>query len=463
MKNTRLLFQGLVWLAAVPVLAAPSPAGEEADGVMQMVIRLLADADKDVRALGLEQVRSELKGRASTEAFAALLPKLPEDAQAGLVGALAERGDKAARPAVLALLAASRDVPVRLAAIGALVHLGEPADAQVLIRLLSEGPPDEQAAARSSLGRMPGAPVSAVIAEAIGGATAPLRVTLIEILGQRRAAETVARILPLAVEADPRVRAAAIDSLGKLAGPEHIPAMVQVVLQAEEGRQREAAEKAVMFACGRIADPQKQAEPLLAAIEGLSPADRAAILPTLGRVGGEAALPSVEAAIASRDPAAHEAGVRALCNWPDASVAARLIELAQADGDPEHRTALLRALVRIAPLPDGRTDAERLALLQKAMALCTRDAERALVLRRAAAIRTVETLRFLLPYLDTPYAADACQAVVELAHHRTLREPNKAEFDRALDRVIETSKDATVIDRAGRYKKGQTWAAPAKP
>ena len=43
------------------------------------------------------------------------------------------------------------------------------------------------------------------------------------------------------------------------------------------------------------------------------------------------------------------------------------------------------------------------------------------------------------------------------------REPNKAEFDRAPDRVIETSKDATVIDRAGYYKKGQTWAAQQKP
>jgi len=50
--------------------------------------------------------------------------------------------------------------------------------------------------------------------------------------------------------------------------------------------------------------------------------------------------------------------------------------------------------------------------------------------------------------------------VVELAHHRDLREPNKAEFDRALDKVIQTSKDATVVDRANRYKKGQTWARP---
>ena len=80
---------------------------------------------------------------------------------------------------------------------------------------------------------------------------------------------------------------------------------------------------------------------------------------------------------------------------------------------------------------------------------------------RAAAIRIPETLRFLLPFLDQPaYAQPACQSVVELAHHRDLREPNKAEFDQALDKVIQVSKDATVIDRAKRYQKGQTWAGP---
>ena len=43
---------------------------------------------------------------------------------------------------------------------------------------------------------------------------------------------------------------------------------------------------------------------------------------------------------------------------------------------------------------------------------------------------------------------------------RGLREPHKAEFDQALDKVIQTSQDATVVDRAQRYKKGQTWVRP---
>jgi hypothetical protein len=53
--------------------------------------------------------------------------------------------------------------------------------------------------------------------------------------------------------------------------------------------------------------------------------------------------------------------------------------------------------------------------------------------------------------------------VVELAHYRDLRQPHKAEFEQALDHVIRISKDATVIDRANRYKKGQTWVRPKTP
>ena len=62
-----------------------------------------------------------------------------------------------------------------------------------------------------------------------------------------------------------------------------------------------------------------------------------------------------------------------------------------------------------------------------------------------------------MPYLNQPaFAQEACGTVVELAHHRELREPNKAEFDKALDVVIRIGKDPGVVDRAKRYKKGQT-------
>lgn len=462
MKHTYLPLCGTLCLAVLFSSTSKSPAQEgTGDELVPLVVKLLGEKDKDMRSLGLEQVRTEAKGSAATRQFAAQLPKLPSGVQAALLRALADRGDPAARPAVVELLATSQDAEVRLAAIGALGFLGEPADARLLLSLLTEGSAAEQTSARTALTHLPGESVSATVAAEMKQAGAATRVMLIGILTTRRAFNTAAGILPAAVAADASVRTAAMAALGELAGPEHIPGLVRGILAAEPGREREAAEKAVMLVCSRISDARQQAAPLLAAMDTLNEADRTAVLPALGRVGGPAALKIVKAALADSEPSRHEAGLRALCNWPDASIAPELIERVRTDAHPPDRTSALRALIRVAPLSDGRSDAEKLELLKNALALCTRDSERNLTLQRASAIRTIETLRFLTPYLDQPaYAQQACQAVVELAHHRDLREPNKAEFDRTLDKVIQTSKDATVLDRANRYKKGQTWARP---
>jgi HEAT repeat protein len=446
-------------------LSATSWAEDEPSGeLVPLVINLLGEQDKDLRALGLEQVRTAAKGQAATRQFAAQLPKLPPDAQVGLLAALADRGDGAARPAVWDILASSRNEPVRVAAIEAIGRLGEPTDLPLLMRLLREAAPDEKAAARTSLTRLPGESVPTAIAAEMKRAAAPLRVTLIEILAARRAAATVPDLLAAAGDADPAVRTAAMNALGQLAGPEHLPGLVQGVLKAAAGREREAAEKCVMAVCGRIEDAENRAAPLLAAMDKLNTADRLAMLSTLGRVGGPAAHKAIEAAIADPNPQSHDLGIRALSNWPDATIAPRLRELAKTDPHPAHRRAALRALIRVAPLPDKRSDIERLELLRTAMTMCEQDAERLLVLDRCQAVRIPQTLRFLTPYLDQPaYAQQACLSVVELAHHRTLRQPNKAEFDPALDKVIQISQDPIVRDRAQRYKNDQTWVRPAKP
>ena len=279
---------------------------------------------------------------------------------------------------------------------------------------------------------------------------------LLEVLAARNAKDSGAGILPAAEDADAKVRMAAMTTLSQLAAPEQVADMLRGVLKAAPGAEREAAEKAVMIVCDRNKDAAKRAEPLLAALAQLSEGDKTTLLPTLGRVGGPSALKVVAAAIADQNPDRHEAGIRALCDWPDASAAPKLQELAQS-GDAGQRMAALRALIRVAALPDKRSDADRLNLLKKTMTMATRDEERKLVVTRARAVRTIDSLRFAVPYLNQlALAQEACGTVVELAHHRELREPNKAEFDKALDVVIRIGKDPGVVDRAKRYKKGQT-------
>ncbi len=454
-----MLLAGLLGLAVALERAGHIPAAEEAsEDVVRAVVALLADEDKDVRALGLQQVREAAKGPAATKRFVAVLPTLAPEAQAGLLDALGERCDRTARPAVLEMLK-SRDMQVRAAATRALGPLGQASDAAVLASLLAASAGGEKTAARSSLVRLSGPTVNAAIAAALKEVPPGARAELIEVLVTRRAKDSVPSFLAAAEDPDAAVRAAALAALGQLAGPEHVANLVQLVLKAPKGPRRDAVEKTVMFVCARTADPDKRAGPVLAAVARLDAEQQTVLLPTLGRVGGQPALKIIEEAIA--DPRRREAGVQALCNWPDASVAPRLLDLAQTAGSPQHRAMALAALIRVAPLPDKRPDAQKLGLLRQAMTLATRDEERNLVLRRARAIRAIETLRFVAPYMDQPaFAQQACETVVELAHHRGLREPNKAEFDRALDAVIRISKDDVVIDRAKRYKKGQTWHAP---
>jgi len=456
-RKSNLSLWGVLCLAPLVVFNGRMSAADEPDDeLVQMVVDLVSDKDADMRAVGLQQVREGAKGTATTKRFAALLPKLSPEAQAGLLVALGQRGDDAARPAVLEMLQSPRE-PVRVAALRALGLLGKATDVPLLVELLTTTAGPEKATALASLAQLNGATINAAVVAELKRAKPKTRVELFRVLANRNATDSAEGILPLVDDANVEVRKAAMAVLGQLAAPEHVPDMLRGVLKAERGREREAAEKAVMFVCQRIKDTDKRADPLLAAFAQRSKSEKTVLLPTLGRIGGCKALKVVEAAIAEKNPKRHEAGVRALCNWPDASVVAKLIELSQTDAKASHRIQALRAMIRVAALRDGRSDVERLNLLKKAMTMATRDRERNLVLKRVRAIRTIESLRFVVPYLDNPtFAQGACATVVELAHHKGLREPNKAEFDEALDVVIHTSKDPKVVDRAKRYQKGQT-------
>ncbi len=125
MSNRRLwLVLVTCWSIVVVPLSRRLVAEDNADPLVDMVVGLLSEKDKDMRSVGLEQVRSEAKGPQATRKFAAQLPKLPPDAQAGLLSALGDRKDPAARPSVLEMLDSTKDPAVKAAAIGALAHSG---------------------------------------------------------------------------------------------------------------------------------------------------------------------------------------------------------------------------------------------------------------------------------------------------------------------------------------------------
>ena len=438
-----------------PAEAADAMAPQDA---VQMTVDLLTRDDADFRAIGLERVRYGLKGEAATRQFAGLISQLAPARQLELTSALADRGDRAALPALLALLTASKEPAVRAAAVNALGTLGSGAEVPSLKASLAAADP-EKAAARRALTVLRGDDVTPLIAEAAKSGEAGLRPAFIDILADRRALAAMPDLLTAAVDGEPAIRAAAMRALARLGGSDQVAGMVQGVLKAAVGGERDEAERALVTVCTQNPGKERAAEVLVEQFKAAEEPAQEALLSVLGRVGGTGAIAIVDGLVADTNPAKRKLGLTALTRWPDATVSQRLLDLLAAAKDQAERDQLLAALIRIAPLPDNKlNDKQKLELLQKTMTLCQRDEDRRRVLERANAIRTIETLRFVTPFLDDPNLAEpACLSVVELAHHRNLRDANKDEFTKALDKVQGTTKNEELRERADRYKQGQTW------
>lgn len=448
-------------IAAAVVLSAaalPAPARAAEPSAPDSIAALLDADDPEFRAIGLDGVRHAAQGEAATLRFAGLLADLAPARQVELLRALADRGDGRAAPAVRAAATTSPDAAVRAAAVAALGTLGGAADVEVLLRSLAAGEPERAAARRALVEIRGGDAEGRIVAGAKSGEPA-LRPTLIDVLVARRARAALADLVAMTCDADPAVRAAAMRACGELGGPAEVPGMIAGLLASAPGDERRQAERAVVAVCTKGRGHEAAAQVFLETFASVPEAQRESLLPALGGIGSPAALAIVDGLIAGEAASERRMGLEALARWPDATVAPRLLALVGEARSPAERDLLVGALIRIAPLPDNKLDnAGKLDLVKQTMELCGSDAERARVLDRASAIRTIETFRYVTGFLDSPALAEpAGRSVVELAHHRQLRDAHKDEVAKALDKVIGTSHDADLVERAKAYKAGKTW------
>ena len=422
-----------------------------------LIAAWLADADPMLRAAAAGELRSLSDGDLC--GIADRMGGFPATSQVAVLAAMGIRGRSQFTPTVLAAVTSPYE-SVRLAAARALGTVGDVTALPALVKwAAAKGPLGETA--RQSLEIVCGPKIDDQILTALRGERDPLRrVEWIGVIEVRRPASAVPLLLGEAIGQNAMVAARALAALGKLAAPGDIPALAGVCLKIGHGPLQEDAERALVRTCLQL-DATKRAQPLLAMYRAATPADQLALLPLLGRVGGADVRPLVQTALASNDPATYEAGVRAISNWPDAASADQLWQLAQTAKELAQRQWALRAFVRVVSLPGGASYNEKLEKLKQAMQLSQTDHERLWVIQRAAAVRSVECLRFLVPYLGQPdLAQQTCASVVELAHHKEVRDPSRAEFNAALKKVLTTAKDTVVLELRKTLPRGTVsdWA-----
>jgi HEAT repeat protein len=414
----------------------------------RLVRGYLVDNDALVRAAGAGALPDLTTGELA--GVAADFKELPVSSQISILSAVRIRGDRTLLDVALEGVTSPSD-DVRLAAIRAVGAVGDSSALPKLLALAAKGGAAADAA-RQGIVSLSGKGVDATIFSMLRAEKdAKRRAEFIGIVATRHSTGAVALLLEEAKYPDAEVRARAMEALTPLAAPKDLTGLIEGVLAAEPGTEREAAERTVVRVLQPVSKPAERAELVVAAINASS-GDHVALLPLAGRFGGKEVTAMVQSDLADSDARVKQLALRALCNWPDASVADELLRRAETCTDLPERTMLLRAYIRVVSLPKQGSDAVRLERLKRAMSLAQNDNERAYILERAGAVRSLDSLRFVLPFVDQPALSEpACKAVAELAHHRELRDPHKPEFQAALEKVQQKSKDRLILERVKRY------------
>lgn len=353
----------------------------------------------------------------------------------------------------------SSDAIERLTALRSLGTLKDTTTISVFVDELIAPKSTVREAATSALLRFPREIAGPALVQAMQNDS--LRHAAIDVLVAMKYYEAIDPMLKLARSNNEKNWSPAVDGLAKLCDPdEHdLLRMLRLYLDSRSGVHRERVERAVVTVCEKMSDADARGDKLLEALGkrdgGLSDALLVRTLPLLGKLGNARVAELVRGKIDSNDPALQQSAVRAFCNWPNADYCAELWKIASENPSPQYRQWALRAFVRVVTLKSDRPAGETLAMLQQAMQAARADADKQWTLSRATSVRTLASAEWAASYLDdSALSQTACTVLVELAHHRFLREPNKAKFEPLLLKVERIAKDKNIAERAKKSRLG---------
>ena len=430
-----------------------------AGGVALLVQQLEGD-DQAMLAAAWGAARV-LPGSSVTAALAAELPSLPVAKQVLLLHVLAERADKAALPvAIDAARAATAEV--RLAAIQAVPRLdANGASLPILLQAIAAGQnPAEVDAAVVSLGQIGGADTNAKILAALGTAAPANRARLITVLGVRRAETARSQLMKYAEGADPEVSKAAFRALALVGRPGDLPELIRLSTGCRDEALKVPADLAVFGVAMKIEPATQRADPVVKALRAATtPQAKCSLLRPLGAIvkamgSSPQAFDTVKSALGDSDAQVRDTALRCLAEWPDASPAPLLLDLAKRD--PANRTLALRGGIRMAANVAAGRDPTSLAVLAwfiEANQLVRTTDEKLMIVSGLGSLKRIEGLRMLQPYLDdSAVKTEAALAVVEIAPALAATK-DAADLRRVLDQIVRSTEDADVRRKAGKMAK----------
>jgi HEAT repeat protein len=406
--------------AAVPVqrmleatrglILAQGPAG------VPLLREQLRSSEKGRLALGLRVAR-ELPGSDVTEMLIGELAKATPQRQILLILALADRGDKAALPAVLQVAKAGAENP-RAIALRALSRLGDAKCVPVLLDAAVDANKEVAQMAVAVLADMPGEEIDKDLAGRLLQAEGKLRQVLIELAGRRPIIGAAAALRKAADDPDPATRATALRALGATVELADLEILIQRVAKPREGDEAAVTENALSLACARMADRDAATAKLVAAMSSAATPVKCRFLEILTKVGGPGALKAVGAAVKDADAQVQDTASRLLGEWMDVAVAPVLLDLAKNSTDEKYKIRALRGYIRLVRQFD-MPESDRVEMCREALKAAQRPAEKKLVLEVMGRYPNAAMLVLAFEASKVPELKDEAAAVAMIIAQKT--------------------------------------------
>lgn len=308
-----------------------------------LLMEQINNPEPAIQRLGLTVAR-ELKVSGVTEALTAELKKAKPQLAAMILIALADRGDKAALPAVLEIAASGDDV-VQQSAAEVLLTLGDASCLPTLLKLAGDANKDVSDAALATLGQMEGKEINDAIIKGLGSASGANLRMLIDLAGQRRLKANESLVKALG-NSEASVRHAALGALGETIDAGDLKLLIARLNDTKQPEDLPVAQQALRAAAVRMEDREAVAKQLSDSMANQPTAVKTKLLEILAEVGGQNALKAMKAAFISNDNALRDASSRLLGNWANVEAGPTLLELSQLPAS-NFTTRAMRGYIRL--------------------------------------------------------------------------------------------------------------------
>ena len=418
-------------------------------GGIPLLVEQLRSDDEELFQIGLMTAR-QLPGKETAEAVGAEMGEATPERAALLLHVLADRGDAAASPAVVAA-AESGPKLTRIAAIRVLASAGSASSVPKLFEIAAEEDQEVALAAQKALAEMPGKDVDARILERLSEAEGESLRALIELVGERQIDATDA--LRKAIDhPNAEIRTAALAALGETIKQDDLDLLIERVISPKRPEDTAAAEKALRTACVRMPDGEACAAELAAAMDDAPTDAQVALIEILGQLDNPRSLAALSAAAKSGKTELQDAATRVLGQTLSLDAGPILLDLAQTLPDGKFKIRAIRGYIRLVR-QFNMPQEKRVDMCDKALKAAERPEEQKMVLEVIERYPSLPMLRLAAKAAENPaLRSKAIDAMVKIAREL---DGNSAEVKKLLESVGVKPQKVEIIK--AEYGAGDQW------